>query len=156
MSRAWKAVMHWLGTPFRAVSNSFQFLVDLTQQQLKSVLTLAMIGGMVALTGVNIWYTYRAEAAVGQGPEYHSFFELLQEQLRFNSGLIGWFALIMGLIVFGADYFHAKWGNKEFGAGKGSAPTPPAPAAPVEPPKPPSAAKPPEPDPDMFPESKPE
>lgn len=114
----WKGFVHWLGTPFRALSASFQFLVDLTQQQLKSVLTLAMIGGMIALTGVNVWYTYRAEAAVTKGHEYHNFFLLLQEQLRFNSGLIGWFALIMGLIVFGADYFKAKWGDKEAGFGK--------------------------------------
>src|ERR1044072_8578638 len=112
------AVGRWLGTPFRAISASAQFLVDLSQQQLKSVLTLAMIGGMVALTGVNVWYSYRAESAVTKGHEYHSFFLLLQEQLRFNSGLIAWFALIMGLIVFGADYFQAKWGDKELGLGK--------------------------------------
>lgn len=124
--------MQWIGTPFRAISASFRFLVDLTQQQLKSVLTLAMIGGMVALTGVNVWYSYRAEATVAKGAEYHSFFALLQEQLRFNSGLIGWFALIMGLIVFGADYFQAKWGDKELGLGKRDAkPLPPDPAPPA-------------------------
>ena len=151
----WSGLLRWLGTPFRAISNSFQFLVDLTQQQLKSVLTLAMIGGMVALTGVNIWYTYRAEAAINKGHEYHNFFELLQEQLRFNSGLIGWFALIMGLIVFGADYFRAKWGNKEFGAGKGSEPVAPVAApAPTVPQQPPVPAVPP--NPDLFPESRPE
>lgn len=114
-----KAILRWLGTPIRAFSASAQFLVNLTSQQMRAVFSLAMVGGMISLSAQNVWYTYRAEAAVTKGQEYHSFFALLQEQLRFNSALIAWFAVIMGLLVFGADYFRAKWGNNELGLGRG-------------------------------------
>lgn len=109
----------WLGTPFRKLADAARFLVDLTPQQMRSVFSLSMIGGMIALTGINVWYTYRAERAVKQGEAFKPFFALLVEQVRIYSGLIGWFAVIMGLIVFGADYLRAKWGDKEVGLGKG-------------------------------------
>lgn len=114
--------LHWLGTPFRMFADVFRFLVNLTTQQMRALFSLAMIGGMIVLSFQNVWYSYRAEQAVVKGHEYHSFFELLLEQLRFNSGLIAWFAVIMGLIVFGADYFRAKWGDKEIGLGKKTEP----------------------------------
>jgi hypothetical protein len=104
---------HWLGKPFRALGSGIYFLLNLTTQQMRALFSLVMLGGMVVLSLVNVWYSYRAEGTVEKGHEYHSFFELIQEQLRFNSGLIAWFALIMGLIVFGAEVFRAKMGDKE-------------------------------------------
>lgn len=118
----WSNFSHWLGTPFRAIAASARFLVDLTPQQLKSIFSLGMLGGMIALSWHNVWYTYRAEAAVAKGAAYKDFFTLLAEQIRFNSYLVAWFALIMGLVVFGADYIHAKWGDKEAGFGRGTEP----------------------------------
>jgi hypothetical protein len=113
-------ILHWLGTPFRACAASFRFLVDLSPQQMKSVLTLAMIGGMISLSAQNVWYTFIAKEALHHGEQYLPFFGLIHQQIEFNSYLIGWFALIMGLIVFGADYFRAKWGDKDLGFGKGA------------------------------------
>lgn len=116
------AFLHWLNTPFRTLALALRFLVDLTPQQLKSVFSLGMLGGMMALSWHNVWYTYRAEAAVAKGVAYKDFFTLLAEQIRFNSYLLAWFALIMGLVVFGADYIRAKWGDKEATFGRGSDP----------------------------------
>lgn len=118
MSRSAR-ILCWLGTPFRAIAASVRFLVNLDTRQMRALFSLAMIGGMVALSIHNIIYTYVAKDAVERGETFRPFFDLIQEQMRFNSGLIAWFAIIMGLIVFGADYFRAKWGDKEIGLGKG-------------------------------------
>lgn len=126
---------HWLGHPFRAVANSFRLLINLTGRQIKALFSLAMLGGMISLSFQNIGLTYVAKDATEKGDVYARFFNLIQEQMRFNSGLIAWFAVIMGLIVFGADYFRAKVGDKEVGFGRGKdvpdnpLPTQPTPAA---------------------------
>jgi uncharacterized protein YqgC (DUF456 family) len=39
--------------------------------------------------------------------------------LRYDAILVGLFALIVALTVFGADYMRAKWGDREVGFGKG-------------------------------------
>ena len=130
-----QAFTHWIGTPFRAVKNAFILLVNLSGRQIKALFSLGMLGGMIVLSFQNIGLTYVAKDAMEKGEVYVRFFNLIQEQMRFNSGLIAWFALIMGLIVFGADYFRAKVGDKEVGFGRGKdvpdnpLPTEPTPAA---------------------------
>lgn len=134
MSRV-AAFFRWLGHPFRALANAFSLLVNLTSRQIKALFSLAMLGGMITLSFQNIGLTYAAKDATEKGDVYARFFNLIQEQMRFNSGLIAWFAVIMGLIVFGADYFRAKVGDKEVGFGRGKdvpnnpLPTQPTPAA---------------------------
>lgn len=124
------AFFRWLGHPFRALANAFRLLVNLTSQQIKALFSLAMFGGMISLSAQNALLTYVAKQAVEQGDTFRSYFDLIQEQMRFNSGLIAWFALIMGLIVFGADFFRARIGDKEVGFGRGQdipdTPLPPA------------------------------
>lgn len=126
---------HWMGHPFRAVANAFSLLVNLTSRQVKALFSLAMLGGMITLSFQNIGLTYVAKDATEKGDVYARFFNLIQEQMRFNSALIAWFAIIMGLIVFGADYFRAKVGDKEVGFGRGQdVPDNPLPTAPTPPP----------------------
>lgn len=136
------AFFRWLGHPFRAVANAFSLLVNLTSRQIKAMFSLGMLGGMISLSMQNALLTYVAKSAVEQGDTFRAYFDLIQEQMRFNSALTAWFAVIMGLIVFGADYFRAKVGDKEVGFGRGkdvpnhplpTAPTPSAPEAPTEP-----------------------
>lgn len=105
-------ILHWLGKPFRAI-------VSLTSQQVKSLFSVAMLGGIMVLSAQNAGLTFIAARAVEKGDTFRSYFDLIQEQMRFNSGLIAWFAVIMGLIVFGADYLRAKWGGGEVDFGKG-------------------------------------
>lgn len=105
---------HWLGTPFRAI-------VALTFPQIRSLFAIAMLGGMISMSFQNIGLSFMAARAVEKGDTYRVLFDLIQEQMRFNSGLIAWFAIILALIVFGADYFRLKVGDKEAGFGKGDA-----------------------------------
>jgi len=98
-------------------------LVGLSRQQVRSLFSVALIGGIIALSTQNVLYTFVAWRAVDRVP----LFALVQEQMRFNSALSAWFALILGLVVFGADYFRARLGEKEIEFGDG----PSAPSAPV-------------------------
>lgn len=129
------AFFHWMGHPFRAAANAFSLLVNLTSRQVKALFSLAMLGGMISLSFQNAMLTYAAKDATERGDVYARFFDLIQEQMRFNSALIAWFAVIMGLIVFGADYFRAKVGDKEVGFGRGQdVPDKPLPTEPTPPP----------------------
>jgi len=124
-------IVHRLGTPFRALANAIRVLVNLTSQQMRALFSLAMIGGMISLSFQNVAFTYAASRAVERGETFKPLFDLIQEQMRFNSGLIAWFAAIMGLIVFGADHFRAKHANSEVSFGRGPAPAAPAAATAV-------------------------
>lgn len=118
-----RGFIRWLGHPLRSLALALSVLVNLSRQQMRSVFSLAMIGGMVALSTQNVLYAYLARRAVDQGAAYQPLFALILEQMRFNSALVAWFALILGLVVFGADYFRARLGEKEIEFGEGS-PTP--------------------------------
>jgi len=111
--------LKWIGTPLRAISRGLMVLVNLSGQQMRALFSLAMIGGMIATSFQNIFYLHLAKTAVERGEQYLPLFGLIAKQITFNSYLIAWFAGIMGLIVFGADYFRAKHGETEIGFGKG-------------------------------------
>lgn len=106
-ARFWR----WLGTPFRAI-------VALDFQQVRSLFAIAMLCGIIALSMENWVLTGLAHHAVSEGEAMTGWLTLLIERLRYNSGLQAWFAIIMGLIVFGAEYFRARFGDKEFSAGR--------------------------------------
>ena len=108
LSRFWR----FIGTPFRAI-------ISLTSRQVKSLFSIAMLGGIIVMSWQNVALSFAAARAVDKGDTFRIFFDLIQEQMRFNSALIAWFAFILGLIVFGADFMRAKWGDKELGFGKG-------------------------------------
>lgn len=109
-----RAARFWrfLGTPFRAI-------VSLTGRQMRSLFSVAMLVGIIALSIENWVMVGLAHHAVEGGDMFAVWFEMLLERTRYNSVLQGFFAFIMGLIVFGADYFRAKWGDRELEAGKG-------------------------------------
>jgi hypothetical protein len=103
---------HWLGTPFRAI-------VALDFRQVRSLFSIAMLCGVVALSMENWALVALAHHSIESGEVVTVWMGLLLERLRYNSGLQFWFAFILGMVVFGADYFRAKWGEKEIGAGRG-------------------------------------
>lgn len=105
-ARFWR----FLGTPFRAI-------VALNFRQVRSLFSIAMLCGIISLSVENWAYTYMAHHAVEDGEAYRPWLGLLIERTRYNSGLQAWFALIMGLVVFGAEYFRVKWGNREMTGG---------------------------------------
>ncbi len=98
----------WLGTPFRAC-------LGLSRQQVRSLYSVAMLCGIVALSAQGAVLIWVAEDAALANPPW---FKLLVEVVRYVFALIAMFALIVALTVFGADYFRAKWGDKEFEAGE--------------------------------------
>jgi hypothetical protein len=112
MSR-WSRFWHWLGTPFRAI-------VALTFPQVRSLFAVAMLCGIISLSAENWALMVLAHHAVEDGETMKAWLGLIIERTRYNSGLQGFFALILGLTVFGAQYMRARWGDKEIGIGRGS------------------------------------
>lgn len=107
INRFWR----WVGTPFRAV-------ISLTSGHIKSIFSIAMLGGIISLSMEN-WAIMRlAYVAVEQGDTFRPWFDLLLERTRYNSILQGFFAFILALIVFGADRFSAKIAGQEIEAGR--------------------------------------
>lgn len=104
---------HWLGTPFRAI-------VALDFRQVRSLFSIAMLCGVVALSAENWALVALAHHSIENGEAAAAWIGLLLERLRYNSGLQAWFSFILGLVVFGAEYFRAKWGENEIGAGRGA------------------------------------
>lgn len=111
MSPRLAAFARWLAAPFRAV-------VSLDRRQLRSLFACAMLGGIIALSAENWVLIGLAHHATESGEVSATWFGLLIERTRYNSGLQAWFAVIMGLMVFGADYMQAKWGDKSVGFGR--------------------------------------
>jgi hypothetical protein len=108
VQRFWR----FIGTPFRAI-------VSLTQAQVRSLFGIAMLAGIISLSVENWVVVGLAHHAVEGGDVLRVWFEMLLERTRYNSALQGFFAFIMGMVVFGADFFRAKWGNRELSAGNG-------------------------------------
>lgn len=92
----------------------FRGIIGLTRAQVRSLYSVAMLAGIVALS-IESWVLLgMAKGAASGDPRW---FNLLVERLRYDAMLVGLFALIVALTVFGADYFKAKWGDREFEAG---------------------------------------
>lgn len=94
----------------------FRALIGLSREQVRSLYSVAMLGGIVALSAESWILLGMAKGAASGDPRW---FALLVERLRFDAILVGLFALIVALTVFGADYFKAKYGDKEVGFGSG-------------------------------------
>jgi hypothetical protein len=68
----------------------------------------------------NNFFLFTAKGAISRGEDI--WYGILFEQLKFNNYLIAWFAGIVGLLVFGADYIRGKIAGYELGFGKGGEP----------------------------------
>ena len=89
-------------------------IMSLTRLQVRSLYSVSLLLGIVALCGAGALLLYFAYDAALTNPLW---FGLAVEVIRYIFALIALFALIVALTVFGADYFKAKWGDKEFEAG---------------------------------------
>lgn len=95
----------------------FKAFLSLSREQVRSLYSIAMLAGIVALCAIGSVVMFFAYDAATENP---AWFGLAVEVVRYVFALIAMFALIVALTVFGADYFKAKWGDNEFAAGKGS------------------------------------
>lgn len=113
------ALCHWLGHPFRCCAKGMTALVNLTQRQVKALFSIGMLGGIVALSLQNIGLIVMVRQALGDASPGSLFGQMALNQQWWNNAIMAGFGFILGLIVFGADWVKARWGDREFGAGKG-------------------------------------
>lgn len=114
------AIWHFLTAPYRMVVGLLSTLVNLNARQMRAIFSLAMLGGIVALSAQNFFYIAWAKRAIELGTAYMPWFNLLADQIRFHSWLIGILSGIVGMVVIGADWLRAKYGQFEVGFGKGA------------------------------------
>jgi hypothetical protein len=117
-----KAVLNWLGHPFKVFGQCCRALVNLSRQQMRAIFSLGMLLGIIALSFQNMlllyWvFTFLKNAAPGS-----LFGQMALSQQFWNNAIAAGFAGIVAIVVWGADYLKAKYGDMEFGAGKGTAP----------------------------------
>lgn len=114
----------WLGHPFRALARGAMVLVNLDRRQMRSVFSLGMLGGIVALSFQNLALLFQAYTAhiAGQPVTQESLLgEMVLVQQFWNNAIMAGFATILGLVVWGADYLRAKFGEKELAVGRRAA-----------------------------------
>jgi hypothetical protein len=112
-----RAFFYWIGTPFRAFGNFLRALVNLTRTQMRAIFSLAMLGGIIALSFQNLGLMFLVEKR-NAGIE-SLFGQMALNQQWWNNAIMGGFATILGMVVWGADYLRAKYGGMELEAGDG-------------------------------------
>jgi hypothetical protein len=123
MSRADVAskVLHLLGLPFRLLWNALTSIANLTRPQIRSLVTVAFLAGMISLSGENWAITFAADHAshrfAEDGEGAAALLGFLTERMRYISGLQAWLALILGAVILNADYVRLKLGDNEASLG---------------------------------------
>lgn len=115
----WAGVGRWLGTPFRAIGAVARFLVNMNRQQMRAIFSLAMVGGIIALSFQNAGLILLVYKLLGDATPGSLFGRMALNQQFWNNIIMAGFAVILGLVVFGADWFRAKYGDKEVNFGRG-------------------------------------
>lgn len=111
--------LRWIGHPFRSVSRGFMFLINLNQTQIRALFSLGMLGGIIALSLQNIGLIVMVRRVLGEASPGSLFGHMAMDQQWWNNAIMAGFGGILGLVVFGADYFKFKHGETEGGFGKG-------------------------------------
>jgi hypothetical protein len=110
--------IHWLGHPFRSVARGCIFLINLNQTQIRALFSLGMLGGIIALSFQNIGLIMMVSQILGKESSRALFGQMAMDQQWWNNAIMAGFGGILGLVVFGADYFKFKHGDTEGGFGK--------------------------------------
>jgi hypothetical protein len=108
----------WLGHPFRVMARAFTALINMTQTQIRALFSLGMLGGIVALSLQNIGLIVMVRQALKDAEPGSLFGAMALNQQWWNNAIMAGFGVILGLVVFGADYLKAKRGEWEIGIGK--------------------------------------
>lgn len=96
------------------------FLINLNQTQIRALFSLGMLGGIIALSLQNISLIIMVRHILGVASPGSLFGKMAMDQQWWNNAIMAGFGGILGLVVFGADYFKFKNGDIEGGFGKGS------------------------------------
>lgn len=109
---------HWLGHPFRCMARACIALINLTQTQIRALFSLGMLGGIIALSFQNIGLIVMVRRLLRDAAPGSLFGQMALNQQFWNNAIMAGFGLILGLVVFGADYFRAKVDQREIEFGK--------------------------------------
>lgn len=108
----------WLGHPFRVCGRAFVVLINMTQTQIRALFSLGMLGGIIALSLQNIGLIVMVRRALGEAAPGSLFGAMALNQQWWNNAIMAGFGVILGLVVFGADYLKAKAGEREIEFGR--------------------------------------
>lgn len=109
---------HWLGHPFRCMARACIALINLSQTQIRALFSLGMLGGIISLSFQNIGLIVMVRRALGEAAPGSLFGAMALNQQWWNNAIMAGFGAILGLVVFGADYFRAKVDQREIEFGK--------------------------------------
>lgn len=110
--------LRWLGHPFRVLACAARALINLTQTQIRALFSLGMLGGIIALSLQNIGLIVMVRRVLGDASPGSLFGQMALNQQWWNNAIMAGFGLILGLVVFGADYFRAKVDQREVEFGR--------------------------------------
>lgn len=114
------AFFRWLGYPFHMSGRCAIALVNLSRTQMRAIFSLGMLGGIIALSLQNIGLIVMVRRTLGEASPGSLFGQMAMDQQWWNNAIMAGFGGILGLVVFGADYFRAKVDEKEIEFGSGS------------------------------------
>jgi hypothetical protein len=117
--RAIAAVWHWLGGPWRSLKAFAVALVNMTRQQMRALFSVAMLGGIIALSFQNSGLILLVRSLLKDAAPGSLFGQMALNQQLWNNVIILVFCVSLALIVWGADYFTAKFKGFEASAGQG-------------------------------------
>ncbi len=110
---------HWLGHPFRMLACAMRALINLTHTQIRALFSLGMLGGIISLSLQNIGLIVMVRQTLNDAAPGSLFGAMALNQQWWNNAIMAGFGLILGLVVFGADWLKAKWDDREVDIGKG-------------------------------------
>ena len=124
MSRLGKGIAgfwRWLGGPFRAFKAFLVALINMDRRQMRSLFSIAMLGGIIALSFQNGALILMVRELLGEARPGSLFGQMALNQQLWNNGIISLFCVSLALVVWGADYFTAKYKGGEISAGNAEA-----------------------------------
>lgn len=111
-------ILYGLFYPFRAIGNFLRALINMDRRQMRALFSVAMLGGIVSLSFQNIGLIMMVRNLLKDAAPGSLFGQMALNQQWWNNAIMAGFATILGMVVWGADYLKAKYGDKELEAGK--------------------------------------
>lgn len=119
IGRGIAAVWHWFGGPWRTLKALVIGLVNMDRRRMRSLFSLAMLGGIMALSFQNGFLILMVRQLLGDALPGSLFGKMALNQQFWNNVIIMLFCTAMALVVWGADYVSAKYGKFGVTAGNG-------------------------------------
>lgn len=120
IGRGIAATWHWLGGPWRSLKAFCIALINMDRRQMRSLFSIAMLGGIIALSIQNMVLIALVRDLLGQVAGT-LFGNMVTNQQLWNNIIILVFCVSLALIVWGADYFTAKYRGLDISAGSSEA-----------------------------------